>query len=45
MSNWFDIVPGNVFTYGEVICLAATVIAVAAVVVVSGVCKIWKSGK
>ncbi len=45
MENWFEVIPGSVFTYGEVICTAAVVIAVAAVVVVSGICKIRKSGK
>lgn len=42
MSNWFEVIPGNVFTYGEVICLAVAVIAVAAVIVVSSAYKLWK---
>lgn len=37
MTNWFEVVPGSVFTYGEVICIAVAAIAVAAVVVVSGI--------
>lgn len=45
MSNWFEVVPGSVFTYGEAICIAVAVIAVAAVVVVNSVYKIWKEGK
>lgn len=45
MSNWFEVIPGNVFTYGEAICLAVTVIVVAAVVVVNGIYKIWESRK
>lgn len=42
MSNWFEVIPESVFTYGEAVCIAIAVIAVAAVIVVSGVCKIWK---
>lgn len=42
MSNWFGVIPGSVFTYGEAVCIAVAVIAVAAVVVVSGICKIRK---
>lgn len=45
MENWFEVIPGSVFTYGEAICLAVAVIAVAAVVVVSGIHKMWKEGK
>lgn len=45
MSNWFEVIPSSVFTYGEAICLAFAAIAVAAVVVVSGVHKMWKSRK
>lgn len=42
MENWFEVIPGSVFTYGETVCIAVAVIAVAAVVVVNSVCKIWK---
>lgn len=45
MSNWFEVIPGSVFTYGEAVCIAVAVIAVAAVVVVSGIHKMWKSRK
>lgn len=45
MSNWFEVIPGSVFTYGEAICIAVAVIAVATVVVVSGIHKMWKEGE
>lgn len=42
MTNWFEVIPGSVFTYGEAVCIAVAVIAVAAVVVVSSIHKMWR---